>query len=164
MSSPGAGPYEPRAQFSKRSPLAETVTSKWRLVPGVMTAPGIWHDSAVGRNRSARPFRAVGGDGLDLDRRAAGDQRGGIVDPHRTGGGSRADIDDGDAAGDRSRHRQRAIAHLGDAQGRLAAIGMTEAFLGAGLVVGEVVLTGDWPSPRRSSRPCPTDSRPASPP
>ena len=22
-----------------------TVTSKWRLVPGVMTAPGIWHDS-----------------------------------------------------------------------------------------------------------------------
>ena len=46
MSSPGAGPYEARAQFSKRS-FGETftVTSKWRLVPGVITSPGIWHDS-----------------------------------------------------------------------------------------------------------------------
>ena len=48
MSPPGAGPQEPRAQFSKRPIRSETwtVTSKWRLVPGVMTAPGIWHDSA----------------------------------------------------------------------------------------------------------------------
>ena len=47
MSSPGAGPNEPWAQFSNRS-FAETVsvTSKCRLVPGVIAAPGIWHDSA----------------------------------------------------------------------------------------------------------------------
>ena len=46
MSSPGAGPNEPRAQLSNRS-FAGTVsvTSKCRLVPGVNAAPGIRHDS-----------------------------------------------------------------------------------------------------------------------
>ena len=38
---------------------------------------------------------------------------------------------------------QRSAAHFGDAHGRLAAVGMTDALLGAGPVVGEVVLAGD---------------------
>ena len=78
-----------------------TVTSKCRLVPGVMTAPGIWHDSALAGTGPQAHSRTVGGDGEDLDRRAGADDRGRVGDANRAGGRGGAGIGHGDAAGRR---------------------------------------------------------------
>ena len=116
----GCGPERARAQFSNRS-FAETVsvTSKCRLVPGVNASPRDLARQRVGRNLVARPFRAVGSDGLDLDGRCGAEDGRGVVDTHGPEGAAVPRLITRVRHGDR-RSRGRGAASLGDPELRLA--------------------------------------------
>ena len=140
MSSPGAGPNQPWAQFSNRS-FAErlSVTSKYRLVPGVNAAPGIWHDSVS--TGTGSQFHS-GPSGVTLRIWT------GVAAPRMVAASLTRTGPDGAAVPrlitrDAARNRcsgNRGAAGRGDPEGRLAVMFTRHALVGAGLVVGEIAL------------------------
>ena len=143
MSSPGAGTE--RALGAAFKPLVRRDGERHVEMPAGSRRQCGARDPArqrVGRNRVAVPFRAVGGNGLDLDRGGGAEDGRRVVDTHRTGWCGGAEADQRDAARNRcSGHR--GAAGFGDPENRLARMFMWHALVGAGLVVGENALVGN---------------------